>query len=615
MATKKSKKMSRKEIMLRSMIVLVLLIFLFAANIASLFYVQIINGDTYKAYAENNQLEDNVIPAGRGVIYDRNMNVLAESASVWKVYVNPNNFVKESDEIPDRILTQAMNDVSVKLAEIFELDAAELKQKFINKSATRYVLIKDKVEKTQRDLVSAFMDESIDYTDSAGNSKSVYYRYFIGIESDTKRYYPNGNLASTLLGFTGDGDAGRYGIEYKYNETLTGTDGRQIYSNSAMNTNTSVDFESVYEAEKGSSLVLTIDETIQRYLEDALDQCYTDTNCSTCYGIVMDVDTGAILAMSTKNDYDPNTPNKIYNESVLSKINEIVDEAEKDNAVSLARQNQWGNNAVSDAYEPGSVFKIFTLAAGIEENQIMDSFNCTSYLEVLKQPYKCYNQKAHGIENKDTALANSCNTYFVTVGQRLGISSFCKYFEAFGFTEKTDVDLPGEGSPIYFSEEEMSKVNLASCSFGQSFGVTGIQMVTALNAIANGGKLMQPYVVSKVLDNEGNVVKETEPMVRRQVISESTCRQVLDSMVHVVETGTAKNAYVAGYNVAGKTGTSDNLNPEYKGQVVASFAGIAPADDPEISIIIVIDNPNAQSNTGGALAAPVAAEVIENTLT
>ncbi|MBQ8782187.1 MAG: PASTA domain-containing protein [Clostridia bacterium] len=613
MAGKKSKKVTRKETMIRSIVVLALIIILFIANIASLFYVQIVNGDTYKAYAENNQLEDNVITAQRGVIYDCNMNILAESAAVWKVYVNPSNFTTSQSKIPESVLKQGLDDVSNKLAEIFELDAAELKEKFVSQSSYKYVLVKAKVEKTQRDLVSDFMKQYILYKDSSNNDRMVYYSFFIGIEADTKRYYPSGNLASTLIGFTGDGDTGRYGLEYEYDEILTGTDGRQIYSNSAMNTNSSVDFETVYDAEQGSSLVLTIDETIQRYLEDALDQCYKDTKCDTCYGIIMDVDTGAILAMSTKNDYDPNSPSTIYNESVMAQIDEIVDEKAKNEAISSARQNQWSNNAVSDVYEPGSVFKVFTLAAGIEENEVMDSFNCTSHIKIIDTPYNCFKNKAHGLETPNTALANSCNTYFITVGQRLGVSSFCKYFEAFGFTEKTGIDLPGEGKSIYFDPDEMSKVNLASCSFGQSFGVTGIQMITAVNAIANGGKLMQPYVVSKVVDNDGNVVKETQPYARRQVISESTCRQVLDAMVQTVETGTAKNAYVAGYNVAGKTGTSDNLTNV--GQVAASFAGIAPANDPEISIIIVVDNPKSTSNTGGAVAAPVAAEVIENTLT
>ncbi len=613
MAGKKAKKVTRKETLVRSVVVLVFIVLLFLVNIASLFYVQIVNGDTYKAYAETNQLEDNAIPAQRGVIYDCNMNILAESASVWKVYVNPSNFTTARSKIPEHVLNQGLEDVCRRLGEIFEMDSAELREKFVSQSSYRYVLVKAKVEKTQRDQVSAFMDECISYKDSEGNKRFVYYSFFVGIETDTKRYYPAGNLASTLIGFTGDGDVGRYGLEYEYDEILTGTEGRQIYSNSAMNINSSVDFESVYDAEKGSSLVLTIDETVQRYLEDALDQCYIDTKCDTCYGIVMDVDTGAILAMSTKNDYDPNTPSTIYNESVKAQLEEIADEKEKSEAISAARQNQWSNNAVADVYEPGSVFKIFTLAAGIEENEIMSNYNCTSHIKIADTPYSCFKGKAHGAETPEIALANSCNTYFITVSQRLGVSSFCKYFEAFGFTEKTNIDLPGEGRPIYFDEDEMSKVNLASCSFGQSFGVTSIQMITAVNAIANGGKLMQPYVVSKVLDNNGNIVDETQPTVRRQVISESTCRKVLDAMVQTVETGTAKNAYVAGYNVAGKTGTSDNLTNI--GQVAASFAGIAPAENPEISIIVVVDNPKVTSNTGGAVAAPVAAEVIENTLT
>ncbi len=611
MATKKSKKVTRKETMVRSIVVLAILFIFFLVNIFSLFSVQIINGDTYKAYAEGNQLEDNTITAQRGVIYDRNMNVLAESAAVWKVYVNPNNFF--NDAYPEHATKEALSKVTEKLAGIFELDANELETKIKNHSGLRYIAVKSKVEKTQRDLVSDFMKEYLEYRDSSNNKRRIYYSYFIGIEADTKRYYPDGNLASTLLGFTGAEDGGLYGLEYSYNEELTGTDGRQIYSNSAMNKNSSVDFESVYEPEQGSSLVLTIDETIQRYLEDALDQCYTDSQCDTCYGIVMEVKTGAILAMSTKNDYDPNNPSAIYDEKILSVIDEIKDEKEKSEATKTARENQWSNNAVSDVYEPGSVFKIFTLAAGIEENETISGFNCTGHITVADTTYNCFNNKAHGTEDTNLALANSCNAYFITVSQRLGVDKFCKYFDAFGFTEKTSIDLPGEGTSIYHPQEKMSKVNLASESFGQSFGVSGMQMISAVNAIANGGKLMKPYVVGKVIDSEGNTVKETEPYVRRQVISESTSKQVLEAMVFTAKEGTAKNAYVPGYDVAGKTGTSDNLTKE--GQVVASFAGIAPANDPEISIIIVVDNPKGGSTTGGAVAAPVAAEVIENTLT
>ena len=613
MATKRSKKVTRRDVMRRSMIVLIAVSLGFAVTIGALANVQLIKGDTFKAYAEKNQLEDTTISARRGTVYDRNMNILAQSASVWKVYLNPNNFTHYSDKVNE----QAIDTVSSRLAEIFDIDAESLKKKINDYSDKKYITVKSKVEKAQRDLVSELMKEHIDYKDSSGNKKQIYFSYFIGIEADTKRYYPAGNLASTVLGFTGADDVGLYGLEYFYNNELTGTDGRLIYSNSAMNNNSSVDFESVYDAEQGSSLVLTIDETIQRYLEDALDQCYQDSKCKTCYGIIMDVETGAILAMSTKNDFDPNNPSEIKDEKVLEEINKITDTKEKENAVSTARQEQWGNNAIQDTYEPGSAFKLITLSAAIEEDAAIDSFYCKGSIRIDDRNYYCHNHSGHGSEDLNKGLANSCNPYYITMGQNLGVGKFNKYFEAFGFTEKTGIDLSGEAAPVagvtYHKFDEMTRVNLASSSFGQSFQVSSIQMISAVNAIANGGKLMKPYIVDKVLDSDGNLIKETEPVVKRQVVSESTSKRVLEAMVETVKTGTAKNAYVAGFNVAGKTGTSDKLNEE-KGKYIASFAGIAPANDPQVSIIIVVDEPQGATG-GGAVAAPVAAEVLENTLT
>lgn len=614
MAPKKGKKITRKDIMTRSIIVLLVITLGFVANIGTLIKVQIVDGDVFKAYAEKNQLEDKTITAQRGVIYDRNMNVLAQSASVWKVYVNPSNF----KDFPQEVTDTAVSTVSKKLAEILDMDEDTVKNKIVNYYDKKYIAVKAKVEKTQRDEVSEFLREYISYKDSAGNAKRVYYSYFIGVEADTKRYYPGGSLASTVLGFTGSDDQGLYGIERTYNNELTGTDGRLIYSNSAMNQNSSVDFESVYDAQQGSSLVLTLDETIQRYLEDALGQCYEDSKCATCYGIVMDVKTGAILAMATKNDFDPNEPSKITDNSILEKLNKIVEAKEKTEETQTARQNQWSNNAIMDLYEPGSVFKVITLSAALEEGEAMDSFYCNGHIQIDDRNYYCHNHSGHGSENLNQGLANSCNPYYITMGQKLGVSRFNKYFEAFGFTEKTGIDLSDETAPVagvtYHKFDEMTRVNLASCSFGQSFQVNSLQMLTAVNAIANGGKLMKPYLVAKTLDSSGNVIKETEPVVKRQVISESTSQRVLEAMVETVKTGTAKNAYVSGFNVAGKTGTSDNLNPGKEGQYFASFAGVAPANDPEISIIIVVDDPKGATG-GGAVAAPVAAEVIENALT
>lgn len=598
------------------MIVLLVISLLFVANIGSLVNVQLLKNDTFKTYAEKNQLEDKAISARRGTIYDRNMNVLAQSASVWRVYVNPNNFTLNSDEF-NRL---AVESVCQNLSQILGVDKEDLRKNITSHSQQKYLIVKSKVEKEQKDKVSELMTTCITMTTSEKRGKSketrVYYSYYIGIESDVKRYYPGGSLASTVLGFTGSADEGRYGLEYAYDNTLTGTDGRMIYSNSAMNTNSSLEFESTYDAVPGNNIMLTIDETIQRYLDDALQQCYTDSYCDSCYGIVMDVKTGAILAMSSKNDFDPNNPNKITDERAAKELLTIEDDADKSDAEGRQREAQWGNNAVSDSYEPGSVFKVITLAAAIEEQEQLENFFCGGHIQIEDTGYFCNNHAGHGNETLNQGLANSCNPFYITLGQNLGLNRFNKYFEAFGFTEKTGIDLPGESNPVagvtYHKFDEMSKVNLASCSFGQSFTVSAIQMLTAVNAIGNGGKLMQPYVVAKTLDSENNVISETKPVVKRQVVSESTSKRVLEAMVETVETGTAKNAYVSGYNVAGKTGTSDKLTK--KGEVIASFAGIAPANDPEISIIIVVDEPQGQ-NGGGAVAAPVAAEVIENTLT
>lgn len=620
MKNTKKNKITRKEMAVRSMAVLLFVTFLFVVCVGSLVNVQLVKSDTFKYYAEKNQLEDKPVPSCRGTIYDCNMNVLAQSASVWRVYVNPNNFLHEVNDKSDAFNELAIKSVSKKLAEIFELDENDISRKIVENKDYKYVAIKKQVEKPLKDKVTELMGQEIkrDYTDEEGNRKteSAYYNYFIGIESDTKRYYPDGKLASALIGFTGDGDIGRCGIEAAYDSILTGTDGRVIYSNKPMNANASLDFESAYDAVPGSSLVLTIDETIQRYLDDALDQCYIDSNCASCYGIVMDVDTGAVLAMSSKNDFNPNSPDEICSERINAAAELITDKTEKTQFLKNAREAQWRNNAVSDFYEPGSVFKLITLSAAIEEGEALDHLFCAGSIQIDDRLYYCHNHAGHGDETLNQGLANSCNPYYITMGQNLGINRFNKYFEAFGFTEKTGIDVGGEEMPsapsTYHDFSKMSRVDLASSSFGQSFTVSAIQMITAVNAIGNGGKLMKPYVVAKTLDEDNNVIKETQPVVKRQVISESTSKRVLEAMVETVKTGTAKNAYVAGYNVAGKTGTSDNLVKA--GEYVASFAGIAPADNPEISIIIVVDEPKGETG-GGAVAAPVAAEVIENTLT
>ena len=417
---------------------------------------------------------------------------------------------------------------------------------------------------------------------------------------------------------TNSDNNGRAGLELKYNDTLTGVPGRIITAKDANSGLMSSNYETKFDAEQGTSLVLTIDKTVQYYLEKGLSQAVKDNKAASAYGIVMEVDTGAILAMATMPDYNLNEPSVITDKAVLKELSKIKDEDEYDVAYNNAVYLMWRNRAISDTYEPGSVFKIFTAAAGLEEGVVSSSstYNCTGSIRVAENIINCHKHSGHGTQTFTQGLMNSCNPFFITIGQVLGTERFYKYFEAFGFTETTGVDLPAEAVPAaditYHSREKMGIAQLSSSAFGQTFQVSAIQMITAVSAVANGGKLMQPYVVAKKLDQDGNTVFETTPTVKRQVISENTSETVIGMMEMVVAEGTGKNAYIPGYRVAGKTGTSEKLTVD--GQYIASFVGCAPADDPKIAVLIIIDEPQGASHGGGAIAAPVAGSVIEQTL-
>ncbi len=564
-------------------------------DIFRLFYFQVVKADEYRTKAEQQQLSDTVVSADRGVIYDANMNVLAESAAAWLVYANPS-------EIEDD--TQA-NLIAEGLSKIFEdLNKETILNKLSNRNY-RYVKIKGKVAYNLKTKVSEFVQ------------KNELHR-IIGIDPDVKRYYPYGNFASTVIGVTNIENNGRSGLELKYNDTLTGTPGRIITARDANSGLMKSNYETKFDAEQGTSLVLTVDKTIQYYLEKGLSQAVTDNDAASAYGIVMDVNTGAVLAMATMPDYNLNEPSVITDEETLEELSKIKDEEEYDLAYNNAVYLSWRNRAVSDTYEPGSVFKVFVAAAGVEENVIdlKSSYNCTGAIQVADNRIHCHKHEGHGTQDLTHGLMNSCNPFFITIGQKLGTEKFYKYFDAFGFTNTSGLDLPAEAEPIanvtYHSKEKMGIAQLSSCSFGQTFQVSAIQMITAVSAVANGGKLMNPYIVSKKLDQDGNTVAETKPTVKRQVISESTSETVISMMEKVVSEGTGKNAYIPGYRVAGKTGTSQKLTVD--GEYIASFVGCAPADDPQIAVLIVIDEPQGASHGGGAIAAPVAGSVIEQTL-
>lgn len=611
-----SKKPSRHMVH-RAIVVLVALLFgVFGMDVVSLARIQLIHADEYRRKAESQQLSDTEIQPQRGVIYDRNKKVLAQSANVWLVYINPS-------KIPN---DKVRNAISEGLAEILEMDKDSILKK-AQRTNYGYVAVKNQVEKEMKDAVSDFIskhDEAlkkINQKNVPDDQKDAYYSEIIFIDPDVKRYYPNSHLASTVLGFTGKDGVGRWGLEAKYNETLSGTPGRILTAKNAGMDSMDTPYETTYDAKQGNSLVLTLDEVIQYYLEKSLDQARVNAQAKSAYGIVMDVQTGGILAMATKGDFDPNDPHTIADEKTAAELEKIVNPEEKYKELTNAQYTQWRNRAITDTYEPGSVFKVVTAAAAVEENVIPDNFTytCTGVINVAGTKIHCHKRAGHGTEDFTHGLMNSCNPFFITVGQRLGAEKFYKYFEAFGFTEKTGIDLPSETAPVegqsYHTLKQLGIVELASSSFGQTFETTAIQMLTAVNTIANGGKMMKPYIVSSVLDEEGNTISTTRPTVKRQVISEKSAAKVADMMEHVVSEGTGKNAYVAGFRLAGKTGTSEKLagGGKKEGKYVASFVCFAPANDPKISMLIVIDEPVGQIN-GGQIATPVAAEVAEATL-
>ncbi len=590
---------SLKQLSYRAAIALSILILAFLVCIGSLVRVALINGETYKLKAEQNQLLDTTVSAQRGTIYDSNMNVLAKSASAWLVYI-----------VPSKITTESQREAVVSLlSEKLGIDADTIREKTMKES--NYVKISGEVEEDTKNAIQDYIKQY------DKDNKDAKLKQIIGTDPDTKRYYPYSSFASTIIGFVNSDDKGNAGVEMSYNSELTGTSGRIITAMNARQKVMSSEYETTYEAQQGANLVLTIDEVIQYYLEQSLDQALVDTGAKYAYGIIMDVETGAILGMTSKPDFDLNKPNVISNQLVADRIAAIVDEAERSKETQNAKFAQWRNRTISDTYEPGSVFKTVVVAAALEEGvvDLNTSYTCVGGIQVANHYQKCWKPGGHGTETLTQGLMNSCNPFFITIGQKLGKENFYKYFEAFGFTEKTGIDLPAESSPVadvtYHSLQSMGIAELSSSSFGQTFQVSPIQVITAVSAIANGGKLMQPYVVDSILDSDGNVIEKTQAKVKRQVISEKTASTVADMMEQVVSKGTGKNAYVAGYHVAGKTGTSEKMGKE--GAYIASFAGFAPANNPKISILIAIDEPTG-AHGGGVVAAPIAGEILEKVL-
>ena len=566
----------------------------FLVLVAKLYQVMVVQHDYYENMAISQQVRETEIAASRGTIYDTNGKILAKSASVDTIFISPAEITKYDE---DPVL------IARSLSEILGVDYGKILE-MTSDTKSWYKVVARKVESDVSDQVRAFKDEN--------NIVGV------KIEADTKRYYPYGSLAAHIIGFVGTDNSGLSGIESRYDDSLSGSKGRVVRATDRNGTDMLfVDYEDYYDASNGENVTLTLDATIQYYMEKHLQQAVEDYDVQNgAAAIAMDPNTGAILGMASLGNFDLNDYQAV-SEEAQAEIDAAESDEEAAELLSAAQQLQWRNKALSDTYEPGSTFKIITLAMALEEGLVDDSstFYCGGSTNVLGRtdPLKCWKTGGHGSQTLTQAIQHSCNVALVQIGQKVGAQTFYKYAEAFGFlnltenmdatlTAKTGIDLAGESGSIWWSQntfydtENLSQ--LASASFGQTFTITPLQLITALSACVNGGNLMKPYVVKNVTDSSGKIVSANEPTVVRQVVSEQTSakvREILEKVVGDPVDGTGKNAYVAGYRIGGKTGTSEKVAQDVAGgpkEYIVSFIGVAPADDPQIVILVLLDTPS-----------------------
>ncbi|MBE7014400.1 MAG: PASTA domain-containing protein [Ruminococcaceae bacterium] len=549
-------------------------------------YLTVVKGDEYKKLAIEQQTRDRLITPKRGTIYDRNNKPLAVSASVETVSISPVT-VRNSDKKDETAST---------LSQILGIELETVKAKIEKNSS--YEIIKKKVEKEQADKIRE------------KRLPGVY------LDEDTKRYYPNGNFASHVIGFTGVDNQGLWGIEMIYDSVLRGKSGRIVTAKSADGNEMPYKYERYYNPEDGTNIVLTIDQTMQHFLEKHLETAVIDNKINNgAAGIIMDIKTGEILAMATKPDFDLNNPFTLNSETKKAEIASVADKEQRLKKESDALSLMWRNKAVVDSYEPGSTFKIIMSAIGLETGKLNlnDMFNCVGYKQVGGYRIHCWKEVGHGVQNFVEGIKNSCNPVFMEIGERIGKEDFYKFYKAFGFTETTGIELNGETSGLFFTPERFNTTELATSSFGQGFQITPLQMITAVSSVANKGKLLRPFLVKKYIDDDGNVLKEFKTEVVRQVISEETSKLLCQVLENVVTDGSGKSAFIKGYHIAGKTGTSEKL-PRGNGKYVASFAGFAPANDPQIACLLILDEPEGGQYMGGIIAAPVVKRIMEDCL-
>ncbi len=633
-ANREQNQRANRTILRRTLVLMVLCgIVAFVPLIGTLYHLMITEHDYYNEKAIKNQTRSTNLTATRGVIYDANMNVLASSSTVETVFIDPNEIAEQMKQ-PEN--SNLLDQIARGLGEILDVEPSFVYEQAADKQY-RYKVIKRKISEELADEVRAFISE---------NSITGVY-----LETDLKRYYPNSSLAAQALGFVSSDNNGSEGLEAYYNEELSGTAGKVVTSKGNYGSEMLYTYEKYYDASDGSSLIATIDSTVQAYVEknlqNAIDK-YDIKNGAFC--IVMDVNTGEIKAMATLGSYDPNNYLEIYDDTTAllleneraaalalpeaSAAYEAAIETYKQD-VAAARMAQWRNRCVSDGYEPGSTFKLITLASALDSGAVTlnDSFYCGGQEKFTgrEQILNCWKSAGHGAQTTAQALGNSCNIAFGHIGLRMGGDTFYDYLKSFGVMEKTGVDLPGEASGLFYERKYLNDPAnygtsyLITSSFGQSFRITPMQLVRAVAAIVNGGYVLEPYIVSEVVDADGNTVEKNEKTVLRQVISQQTSETMRTLMEQVVTEGTASAARTPGYHVGGKTGTSEKLD-EYdeNGQQVkdkiVSFVGVAPIDDPKYVVLVALDTPAYSENSekytvhgmyisGGLMAAPTVRDI------
>lgn len=593
----------------------------------------VIDGDMWRQRANSQQMREVSIMANRGTIYDANGTVLAQSSTVWDIIIAPTP-IHQANEERRKAYNEKLEDakegetpepfrelseiISSGLAEILDVSPDGMLEACKDYKDNYYHVVKRKVEKPEVTLIQQFLLENNIRADC------------VVTEQSSKRYYPNGSLASNVIGFTNFDGEGVYGLEAYYDEYLRGTDGKAFYLADGMGKGVEYGNDDYFQATDGYSLVLTLDEVLQHYLEKNLEQCVSQHSVvNRACGIIMNCNTGGVLAMATSPSYDLNNPSEItskYDLELLAKMQEEGKSSEEIAAQeSVMREQQWKNKAVTELYYPGSVFKTVTASSALEEEAINmnTTFNCPGFIEVAGETISCHQTWGHGTLDLQHGITASCNPYFIQVGLALGAQRFCNYFEAFGFTEPTGIDLPGEAQSLYVPYSRMNLVDLAMSSMGQTNKITPIQMCTAFCAIVNGGYLVTPHLVDKILDSNGNVVETKTTQVKRQVISKETSDTMRGILETIVTENGGHNAYIAGYRIGGKSGTAEKID-EYnaaggmkagaKMTYIGTFAAAVPMDNPQIVMLVLVDTPTGPQYYGSAVACPVVSAVFNDGL-